>query len=120
VRSRGGGSPAAAPAGASAGVAGRGQRAAHAFERGHQPVAPERLEQVVHRAERERRHRVPIVRGREHHRRPVRGALQGLQPGALGQLHVEQDERGVERVQRGGGRRPVRRHADDVDPRHLA
>jgi hypothetical protein len=95
-------------------------RLANPLERFDEAAAAERLEQVVERPGLECRDRVPIVRRREDHRGLVRDARENLEPRQARHHDVEEDQVGLELVDRPHGVHAVADRGDESDPRNLA
>ena len=92
------------------------KRDAHPFQRRPEALRTERLEQIVHRAQFERGHRVLRIRGREHDEWPMRESLDDLRAEQAGHLDVEEHEFGPKRLDRADCGPPVCSLPHHLDP----
>ncbi len=81
-----------------------------------EPIAVERLEQIVERVNVEGAQRVRVVGGDEDHERHARRAdgLDDVEPAVARHLHVEEDEIGLQFLDRGNRRHAIGALRDDV------
>ena len=93
---------------------------AQTLRRLQEALAAERLDEVIERADLERRHGILVVGGGEHHFRRVPHRLQHPQPRHLRQLHVEEHQIRLQAIDHLDGGAAVGRLARDPYPADAA